>query len=73
DHITPYVPPDEGGPPGQTAADKLAQPCRRHHRLKTHSGWSYTMPEPGLYLWRSPTGRRYLVDHTGTTTLTEAS
>jgi len=69
DHITPYVPPDEGGPPGQTAADKLAQPCRRHHRLKTHSGWSYTMPEPGLYLWRSPHARRYLVDHTGTTTL----
>jgi hypothetical protein len=27
------------------------------------------MPEPGLYLWRSPRGRRYLVDHTGTTTI----
>jgi hypothetical protein len=27
------------------------------------------MPEPGLYLWRSPRGRRYLVDHTGTTNL----
>ncbi len=23
------------------------------------------MPEPGIYLWRSPAGRRYLVDHTG--------
>jgi hypothetical protein len=27
------------------------------------------MPEPGIYLWRSPQGRRYLVDHTGTTAL----
>ncbi len=71
DHIEAYVPPDDGGPPGQTAADKIAQPCRRHHRLKTHTGWSYTMPEPGLYLWRSPHGRRYLVDHTGTAALRE--
>ena len=28
---------------------------------------THTMPEPGIYLWRSPAGRRYLVDHTGTT------
>ena len=72
EHIVPYVPPDDGGPPGQTAADKLAGVCRRHHRLKTHGGWTYSMPEPGLYLWRSPTGRRYLVDHTGTTPLADA-
>lgn len=69
DHIAAFVPPDTGGPPGQTAADKLAPLCRRHHRLKTHSGWTYTMPEPGIYLWRSPHHRRYLVDHTGTTPL----
>lgn len=69
DHVLPYTPPDDGGPPGQTAAHKLASLCRRHHRLKTHSGWSYTMPEPGIYLWRSPHGRRYLVDHTGTAAL----
>ena len=26
--------------------------CRRHHRLKTHhSGWGYTVLEPGSYLW----------------------
>jgi hypothetical protein len=30
------------------------------------------MPEPGLYLWRSPHGRRYLVDHTGTTAFDHA-
>ena len=69
DHITPYQPPDQGGPPGQTAAHLLGSPCRRHHRYKTTGGWTYTMPEPGLYLWHSPLGHRYLVDHTGTTNL----
>ena len=69
DHIEEYVPPGEGGPPGQTAAHKLGPLCRRHHRLKTHGGWTYTMSEPGIYLWRSPRGRRYLVDHTGTSAL----
>lgn len=69
DHIDGYVPPDDGGPPGQTAAHKLGAPCRRHHRIKTHGGWTYAMPEAGIYLWRSPHGRRYLVDHTGTTAL----
>jgi hypothetical protein len=69
DHIEPFVPPDEGGPPGQTAAHLLGAPCRRHHRYKTPGGWTYSMPEPGIYLWRSPLGRRYLVDHTGTASL----
>ncbi len=69
DHVETYVPVDDGGPPGQTAADKIAGLCRRHHRLKTHGGWTYTMPEPGFHLWRSPAGRHYLVDHTGTTNL----
>jgi len=64
-----YLPEDQGGPPGQTTPANLAGLCRRHHRAKTHGGWTYTMPEPGLYLWRSPRGRRYLVDHTGTTNL----
>jgi hypothetical protein len=72
DHATAYLPAEDGGPPGQTAPDKLAPVCRRHHRLKTHGGWTYTMPEPGLYLWRSPHGHRYLVDHTGTTSRTTA-
>ena len=62
----PYLPPSAGGPPGQTTPGNLAPLCRRHHRLKTHGGWSYTQPEPGTYLWRSPHGRRYRVDHTGT-------
>jgi hypothetical protein len=43
DHVTPYQP---GGPPGQTCTCKLAPLCRRHHRVKTHSAWTYTMAEP---------------------------
>jgi hypothetical protein len=31
------------------------------------------MPEPGIYLWRSPMGERFLVDHTGTTRLTDTA
>ena len=41
DHIDPYVPMDEGGPPGQTAPDNLAPLCRRHHRCKTSGRWRY--------------------------------
>jgi hypothetical protein len=64
DHIVPW---DEGG---ETATDNLACLCRLHHRLKTHGGWTYTMLEPGLYLWHSPYGYTYLRDHTGTSDLT---
>jgi hypothetical protein len=63
DHVVPY---DPGGP---TATEDLAPLCRRHHRLKTHAGWTYTMVEPGTYLWRSPAGLAYQRDHTGTTPL----
>jgi hypothetical protein len=71
DHIKPYDPgPDgSGGPPGQTSSDNLASCCRQHHRLKTHAGWSYTMLDPGYYLWRSPHGRRFLVTPHGTQSL----
>ena len=37
--------------------------CRRHHRLKTHATWRYTMLEPGSYLWTSPHGYQFLRDH----------
>ncbi len=63
DHITPY---DDAGPPGQTNPANLAKTCRTHHRHKTHAGWSYTMLEPGYYLWRSPHGHRFLVTPHGT-------
>ncbi len=71
DHVTPYKP---GGPPGQTCTQtcscKLAPLCRRHHRLKTHSAWRYTIVEPGTYLWSSPHGYQFLRNHEGTLDVT---
>ncbi len=66
DHTIPYVHPDEGGPPGQTGIGKLGPLTRRHHRIRTHGKWQVKQPFPGIYLWRSPHGRYWLVDHTGT-------
>ena len=37
DHVIPYA---DGG---TTSSDNIAPLCRRHHRLKTHSAWTYTM------------------------------
>ena len=62
DHIEAYESPDDGGPPGQTRPANLAALCRRHHRMKTFTGWTYQPLEPGVYLWSSPTGPTYLVD-----------
>lgn len=33
--------------------------------MKTHGRWRLRQPEPGTYLWRSPYGRYFLVDHDG--------
>ncbi|MAS56731.1 MAG: hypothetical protein CMJ44_19280, partial [Pimelobacter sp.] len=35
--------------------------CRRHHRTKTFSPWTYDTPQPGVYDWTSPTGSRFRV------------
>jgi hypothetical protein len=67
DHIVPW---DQGG---STSSENLAALCRRHHRLKTHGGWTYTMLTPGEYLWRSPHGHTWVRDRTGTTDLTPAT
>lgn len=64
DHITPYVSPDNGGPPGQTTPANLACLCRRHHRLKTFTAWTYTRTRHGDYAWTSPHGRNHLVTPT---------
>ena len=66
DHSVPYLSPDKGGPPGQTNMGNLGPLIRFHHRIRTHSRWRLKQPEPGLYLWRSPHGWIYLVDHAGT-------
>ncbi|HET6153987.1 MAG TPA: HNH endonuclease signature motif containing protein, partial [Marmoricola sp.] len=64
DHITAY---DAGG---ATSTDNLADLCGHHHHLKTHTGWTYTMLEPGYFLWRSPHGYTWLRTPHGTHPLT---
>ncbi len=62
DHIEPYQPPDDGGPPGQTSPANLACLCRRHHRLKTFTAWSYRRLPDGDYHWINPHGQTFRVD-----------
>ena len=64
DHITAH------GHDGPTCSANVAPLCRRHHRLKTHSGWRYVPVERGSYLWTSPVGLRFLRDHDGTLDVT---
>ena len=61
DHVIP-------SPRGPTSSTNGALPCRHHHRTKTHGKWVVKEPFPGIYVWRSPTGRIYLVDRRGNTT-----
>ena len=67
DHTIPYLPPDRGGPPGQTRTDNLGPMTRFGHRVKTHGrGWRHHQPAPGVYLWRTPRGYWTRVDRHGT-------
>ena len=66
DHVKPYRPKAGGGPPGQTNLGNLAPLVRFHHRIKTHGRWQLRQPEPNVYLWRTPHGRHFRVDGTGT-------
>ena len=68
DHVIPFdhdAPADGRTHPGPTSTDNLAPLCRRHHRLKTHGRWSYTMTQPGVFVWTSPHGHTFRRDHTG--------
>jgi hypothetical protein len=65
DHIDPYSPMGEGGPPGQTSPANLACLCRRHHRLKTFTAWRYERAGPGTYAWTNPHGLTYETRPTG--------
>lgn len=47
---------DEGG---STSAENLGALCRRHHRLKTHDGWSVTSKPDGSCTWTSPLGKKF--------------
>ena len=72
DHITPYLPLDQGGPPGQTRPSTLACLCRRHHRAKTTRHWHYVRNKDGTYTWHGPHHQTYLVTPLGTTTIPRA-
>jgi hypothetical protein len=63
DHPTPY---DEDGPPGQTGLHNSGPLGRRHHRWKTHAGYRARQSGTTRWAWRTPHGRHYLVDQTGT-------
>ena len=67
DHIDAARPPAHDGP---TCSCNLAPLCRRHHRVKTHGGWTYTAVERGTYLWTKPARAQYLRDHDGTLDVT---
>ncbi|WP_344771660.1 DUF222 domain-containing protein, partial [Nocardioides daeguensis] len=60
DHARPY------GEGGVTCPCNEVPLCRRHHRAKTHSAWRYDIVMPGSYVWTSPNGFRFRVDHRGT-------
>ncbi|WP_344771666.1 HNH endonuclease signature motif containing protein, partial [Nocardioides daeguensis] len=60
DHHRPY------GEGGATCPCNEVALCRRHHRAKTHSAWRYDIVMPGSYVWTSPNGFRFRVDHRGT-------
>ena len=68
DHAVPY---DDTGPPGQTGPHNSGPLRRHHHRTKTHGGLTTRVVGPGRHLWQSPHGQAFLVDHTGTTRLTQ--
>lgn len=44
---------------GCTCEDNLGPLCWRHHRLKHLCGWKLHQPEPGRFVWMSPTGQRH--------------
>jgi hypothetical protein len=63
DHAVPY---DPGGPPGQTGDHNAAPLTRRHHRAKTHLGYTVDQLDRTTYLWTTPHGLQRVVDHAGT-------
>ena len=66
DHITAYVDPARGGPPGQTGPDRLGPLARSEHRPKTGGRWQTRSSAPGVQLWRTPHGWVHLVTNQGT-------
>ena len=68
DHVTAH---GTGSTDGPTCSCNLAPLCRRHHRAKTHTAWTYDKTDATTYLWRSPHGL-HLIKDDGTTHLVTA-
>jgi hypothetical protein len=68
DHPVPYDAEQDirGGPPGQTGNHNSGPLGRRHHRWKTHGGYRSRQCGAGRYVWLTPHGLGFLVDHRGT-------
>jgi hypothetical protein len=69
DHPTPYRHAHRdpgGGPPAQTGTHNSGPLGRRHHRWKTFAGYRSRQAGDGRYVWLTPHGLGFLVDHTGT-------
>jgi len=55
------------------AIRRAAVSAAHRGRVSHHPGWTVAQPFDGVLVWRSPHGRHYLVDHTGTTKATTAA
>ena len=65
DHTTPYQRgPDR--PPGQTGLHNLGPLTRREHRARTFGPLRLRQPWPGIFTWRTPTGRVIITTAAGT-------
>jgi hypothetical protein len=53
DHRIPH---SDGGP---TTRHNLTPLCRRHHRLKTHTRWTYQRHDDNTVEWTDPRGKRW--------------
>jgi antitoxin (DNA-binding transcriptional repressor) of toxin-antitoxin stability system len=63
DHPIPFR---DTGPPGQTGTHNSGPLGRRHHKWKTHAGLRARQCGQGRYVWLTPHGLGFLVDHRGT-------
>lgn len=78
DHVTAYwpppppdAPPDQREPaPAQTGNHNSGPLTRTHHRWKTHAGYRARQAGANRYVWTTPNGLTFLIDHQGTHQLT---
>ncbi|GAA1938236.1 hypothetical protein [Nocardioides marmoribigeumensis] len=65
DHPTPYRPGAPPDHPPQTGTHNSGPLGRRHHRWKTRAGFTSRQCGHGRYVWLTPHGLAFLVDHRG--------